>query len=109
MHVLIVDDQQFVRDTLRSLFREQQPRWELFEASNGHQAVELVRKATPEVVVLDIMNDGKQRLTTFDWSRRRQNDPAEREQVLDAVEELLLRPSASFKLSAGNLPPLRPR
>jgi hypothetical protein len=48
MRVLIVDDQQFVRDTLRSLFTEQQPHWDLSEASNGLEAVELFRKAAPD-------------------------------------------------------------
>jgi DNA-binding NarL/FixJ family response regulator len=55
MRVLIADDHKFVRDTLRALLTEQQPHWELSEASNGNEAVELVRKTAPEVVVLDIV------------------------------------------------------
>src|SRR5207245_1740040 len=31
---------------------------ELSEAANGHEAVDLVRRTTPEVVVLDIVVDG---------------------------------------------------
>lgn len=58
LRVLIVDDQKFVRDMLRSLLTEQQPYWELSEAADGNEAVDLVRKTTPEVVVLDIVMDG---------------------------------------------------
>ena len=56
--VLIVDNQKFVRDALISLLAAKEPYWELSEAANGHEAVELVRKTTPEAVVLDIVMDG---------------------------------------------------
>ena len=56
--VLIVDDQKFVRDALRDLLAAKEPYWELSEAANGHEAVDLVRRTTPEVVVLDIVMDG---------------------------------------------------
>ena len=55
VHVLIADDHKFVRDNLRSLLAEQQPFWELSEASNGQEAVEVFRKMTPDVAVLDIV------------------------------------------------------
>ena len=58
VRVLIVDDQKFVRDALLSLLAAREPYWELLEAANGHEAVDLVRKITPEVVVLDIVMDG---------------------------------------------------
>src|SRR5207302_9192217 len=56
--VIIVDNQKFVRDALFSLLAAKEPYWELSEAANGHEAVELVRKTTPEAVVLDIVMDG---------------------------------------------------
>ena len=56
--VLIVDDQKFVRDALRDLLAAKEPYWELSEAANGYEAVDLVRRTTPEVVVLDIVMDG---------------------------------------------------
>jgi len=58
LRVLIVDDQKVVRDALRDLLAAKEPYWELSEAANGHEAVDLVRRTTPEVVVLDIVVDG---------------------------------------------------
>ena len=55
MRILISDDQQFVRTTLHSLLKHQHPHWEVSEASNGQEALELYRKATPDVVILDIV------------------------------------------------------
>jgi DNA-binding NarL/FixJ family response regulator len=50
----VVDDQQFARETLRSLLL-QQPHWKVFEASSGRSALESVREIKPDVVVMDIM------------------------------------------------------
>lgn len=55
VRVLIADDHKFVRDALRSLLAERQPHWELFEASDGQEAVELFRKTAPDVAVLDVV------------------------------------------------------
>jgi CheY-like chemotaxis protein len=52
--ILVVDDQEFVRRTLHSLLAEQ-ARWEIYEAENGKEALELIREIGPDVVVLDIM------------------------------------------------------
>jgi DNA-binding NarL/FixJ family response regulator len=52
--ILVVDDQQFVRETLRYLLL-QQPHWEVFEAASGRAALESVRQIRPDVVVMDIM------------------------------------------------------
>ena len=57
MHVLIADDHKFVRNTLRALLKKQEPHWEVSEAADGHEAVEVFRKATPDVAVLDIVMD----------------------------------------------------
>jgi CheY-like chemotaxis protein len=55
LHVLIADDHKYVRDTLRSLLKYQRPYWEVSEAADGKSAVEVYRKTTPDVVILDIV------------------------------------------------------
>ena len=57
LHILIADDHKVVREALRSLLKEQQPLWEVSEAADGHEAVELFRKVIPDVAVLDIVMD----------------------------------------------------
>ena len=52
--ILLVDDQQVVRETLRSLLR-QQSHWEVYEAENGKDAVDRAGKIKPDVVVMDIV------------------------------------------------------
>ena len=55
VRVLIADDHKAVRDSLRSVLNAQQPQWEISEASNGQEAVDVFRKAAPDVAVLDIV------------------------------------------------------
>jgi DNA-binding NarL/FixJ family response regulator len=55
VRVLIADDHKAVRDNLRSMLNEQQPQWEISEASSGQEAVDVFRKAAPDVAVLDIV------------------------------------------------------
>jgi DNA-binding NarL/FixJ family response regulator len=52
--ILVVDDQQLVRDTLRSLLTEQSD-WKIYEAENGKIALDRVREVKPDVIVLDIV------------------------------------------------------
>jgi DNA-binding NarL/FixJ family response regulator len=51
--ILVVDDQQLVRDTLLSLLR-QQPHWTVYEAENGRDALDRALQIRPHVVVMDI-------------------------------------------------------
>ena len=55
MRILIADDHKSVRDNLRSALNQQQPQWEVSEASDGQEAVDMFRKAAPNVAVLDIV------------------------------------------------------
>lgn len=55
MHILIADDHKAVRDNLRSFLKEQQPYWEVSEASNGQEAIDLFQQTIPDVAVLDIV------------------------------------------------------
>ena len=52
--ILVVDDQAYVRRTLRMLLK-QQPHWEVYEAENGRVAIRQVRELKPDVAVLDIV------------------------------------------------------
>jgi len=52
--ILVVDDKQFVRHTLRSLL-VQQPHWKVYEAEDGFAAIERAREIQPDVVVMDIV------------------------------------------------------
>src|ERR1700722_20530039 len=52
--ILVVDDQQFVRRTLRSLLT-QQKHWKICEAENGKVALERILDERPQVAVLDIV------------------------------------------------------
>ena len=55
MHVLIADDHQGIRDNLRWLLKEQQPRWRLSEAASGQEALRFFGRTGPDVAVLDIV------------------------------------------------------
>jgi YesN/AraC family two-component response regulator len=57
-HILIVDDHEFVREALCNLIKIDEPAWQLSEATDGKEAVEIFRKTEPEVVVLDIVMRG---------------------------------------------------
>jgi len=52
--ILVVDDQQYVRNTLRSLLAEQR-HWQIYEAADGKTALDRARKLKPDVVVMDIV------------------------------------------------------
>lgn len=55
MLVLIADDHKAVRDNLRAMLNEQQPDWQISEASSGQEAIEVFRDSAPDVAVLDIV------------------------------------------------------
>ncbi len=52
--ILVVDDQQWVRKTLRTLIR-QQSHWKVYEAENGKDALDRAREIKPDVIVMDIV------------------------------------------------------
>jgi DNA-binding NarL/FixJ family response regulator len=52
--ILIADDQEFVRRTIRSMLSEQSD-WKIYEAENGQVAVDQVPEIQPDVAVLDIV------------------------------------------------------
>lgn len=52
--ILLVDDHTVVRQGLRALLRSEQDMEVIGEAENGRQAVMMVRKTPPDVVVMDV-------------------------------------------------------
>ena len=57
MRILIVDDNLQMRNLLRITFSTG-TNYELFEAKNGLDAIDLIRNSTPDIVFLDIMMPG---------------------------------------------------
>ena len=53
--VLIVDDEEPVRDLIREAIQTWQPEWEVDEASNGVEAVERALENPPDLILLDIV------------------------------------------------------
>ena len=65
--ILLADDHEIVREGVRALI-QRQPGWEICgEASTGRQAVELVEKLQPEIVIMDI---GMPELNGLDATRQ---------------------------------------
>jgi len=58
MRILLVDDHKMMRDGLRALL-EKHPGMEIAgEASSGFEALELARKLTPDLIVMDVTMPG---------------------------------------------------
>jgi two-component system response regulator VicR len=54
MKVLIVDEEPDVRKLVAMSFRMQQPTWEILGAEDGPEALELIGRQRPDVVLLDV-------------------------------------------------------
>jgi DNA-binding NarL/FixJ family response regulator len=52
--ILIVDDHELVRRTLRSLLAEQR-HWKIYEACDGREAIDETQRVKPDVAILDIV------------------------------------------------------
>ena len=52
--ILIADDHEIVRQGIRRVL-ESKPGWEICgEAANGHEAVQMARELTPDVIIMDV-------------------------------------------------------
>ncbi len=74
--VLVVDDQADIRASLRGVLTDEGLR--VLEAEDGRQALEVVRTARPELVLLDVWMP---EVDGIEWLRRLQEEP-ERPQVI---------------------------
>ncbi len=54
IRILVVDDHAIVRESLRELIELRSDRQVCGEASNGREAIELVRQLRPDIVILDL-------------------------------------------------------
>jgi threonine synthase len=53
-HVLIVDDTEEARRLIRRILQSQ-GEYQIFEAADGHQALEIAQQELPELIILDLM------------------------------------------------------
>lgn len=51
--VLLVEDNEMLREAMRDLVEALHPDWQVVEAGNGLQGIELAQRAHPDVIVLD--------------------------------------------------------
>lgn len=58
MKILIVDDNLQMRNLLRMTFASN-PQYQLFQAQNGNEALEIVRNEKPDIIFLDVMMPGE--------------------------------------------------
>ena len=68
--VLIVDDEEFVRALIKDSLAADG--YELYEAPNGVEALELARRIKPDLVILDVMMPG---MVGYRVCRELKNDP----------------------------------
>ncbi len=68
--VLVVDDEPFICRSLSFVLRKQD--YEVSEARNGEEALELIRKIRPDLVFMDVMMP---RMNGFDVTRAVKSDP----------------------------------
>lgn len=65
--LLIVDDEPRARSTLRTLAESRGEIGEIFEAANGHAAVEMIRRVRPAIMFLDVQMPGADGISV--WER----------------------------------------
>ncbi len=58
MRLLIVDEEPGVVKVVRAAFRAQEPGWEVLAASNGPEALEMIDRQRPDLVLLDVSLPG---------------------------------------------------
>ena len=84
--VLVVDDEPFICRSLSFVLRKDA--YEVFEARNGEEALEMIRTERPDLVFLDVMMP---KINGFDVTRHVKADPALRQQRKAVQQQTYLR------------------
>ena len=73
--ILIADDEQPLRLLVRATLEDEsgEERYEIIEAADGNEALEMARRERPELILLDIAMPG---LTGLEVCKMLKNDPA---------------------------------
>jgi two-component system response regulator YesN len=62
LRFLIADDEKYVRDSIRDViegaFKEQKEQFEISEARNGREAIEISERLRPDIIIIDIKMPG---------------------------------------------------
>jgi two-component system response regulator AlgR len=74
--VLIVDDEQPARDRLRQILEDEDDYQVVAEAGNGHEALTLAARFTPDIVLLDIRMPGLDGIETAHHLNELEHPPA---------------------------------
>jgi len=69
--ILIVDDDAGIRELVDTTLRSDD--YQIFQAENGEQAIELARAEKPDLIIMDIMMPGD--IDGFEATRILKNDP----------------------------------
>lgn len=72
MKLLIAEDQSMLRDAMCQLLLMEEDVDEIFQASNGAEAIELLQKKTVDVAILDVEMPEKTGLDVLEWVRANQ-------------------------------------
>ncbi|MGQ9492202.1 MAG: response regulator transcription factor [Anaerolineae bacterium] len=70
MKLLIVDEEPGVVQVVRATFRAQEPGWEILNASDGEEALDIIEKEHPNLVLLDVALPGMDGFTVLKELRR---------------------------------------
>ncbi len=73
MTVLVVDDEELIRDVIREYLENE--KYEVLEASDGEEAIQITSKKKVDLMILDIMMPKKDGYTTLKEIRKDKNIP----------------------------------
>ncbi|MFE4570176.1 response regulator [Paenibacillus chitinolyticus] len=89
MIALLVDDEKHVRSALRMLTKwEEHGISQIFEAENGEEAIEVIRREKPQIIITDMMMPVKGGVELLQWLQT--NDPSAKSIVISGHDDFSL-------------------